>query len=171
MVYIYCLYYNYNILIYNKYYVSTIHISILILGEASILDEANDIIRLNDLLKAKNTEGFKTALTEFDLETLETKGHSGFTILQKAVKLGRKDFVDIILNFEINGKRIDVNHGNGSKKPILLAAEYGHSRILESFMNPELRVDFDVCTEKRGDRGARSGQENVLHLGNCIITV
>ena len=116
-----------------------------------------DIKTLKELLLANDLDHFKELLKGFNSDNLNQKECDGLTIMQTAVIQNQKQFVDALLDFNV-----DANYGAGRKKPVLLAAEYGYSKILESFMDRKRDVEFNVCTEKNG---TLSGQENVLHLG------
>ena len=73
---------------------------------------------------------------------------------------GQYEFVDALLEMNVNP-----NLGAKREQPILLAARYGHHKILERFMksnakqNDECQVRVDECNSKG---------ENVLHLGKYV---
>ena len=73
---------------------------------------------------------------------------------------GHCEFVDALLE-----KNVNSNQGARREQPILLAAKYGHHKILERFMksnvkqNGDCQVRFDECNSKG---------ENVLHLGKYV---
>ena len=124
-----------------------------------------DIRTLTSLLLKKDLEGFKKTLIKVNLKTIDEQQFEGFTVLQHAIIQGQRQFVDELLD-----KNVNVNVGKGGKKPVLLAAEYGRCKILESFMDVKRqwtqKVNLDVSTEKK-DKGEKfGGEENVLHLGN-----
>ena len=108
-------------------------------------------------LKEKDLHQFKTHLNELDLCTITKETTEGFTLMQHAVRLGVHEFVASLLS-----ANVDVNVAPGkTDSPILLAAEYGHLKILKLFLaRPASRTTtarLDVATDAAG--------ENVLHLG------
>ena len=135
------------------------------------------------LLLAGEKESFKAILKgkDIDLLSLSTKEEEGtlpygelgkYTLLQHAIINDKPEFVESLLEANINP-----NIGDGKKKPLLLAAEYGRHEILKQFLEfnfwkqfldegHKSEIDFDVCAlnSKKGE--PKSGGENVLHLGN-----
>ena len=121
------------------------------------------------LLRAREKDSFKAILkgNDLDLLSLSTKEEEGYPLLQHAVIADEPELVESLL--EAN---IDPNIGEGKKKPLLLAAEYGRHEILKQFLEfnkdekHKSNIDFDVSAlnSKKGE--PKSGGENVLHLGN-----
>ena len=126
------------------------------------------------LLRAREKDSFKAILkgNDLDLLSLSTKEEDGYTLLQHAVINDETELVEALLEANINP-----NIGDGKKKPLLLAAEYGRHEILKQFLefnfwkqfldeDHKSEIDFDVCAlnSKKGE--PKSGGENVLHLGN-----
>ena len=120
-------------------------------------------------MRAREKDSFKAILKgkDLDLISLNSKEEDGYTLLQHAVIADEHELVEALLEANINP-----NIGEGKKKPLLLAAEYGRHEILKQFLEfkkdekHKSNVDFDVCAlnSKKGE--PKSGGENVLHLGN-----
>ena len=128
-----------------------------------------DISRLVSLLRDGDIKKFRSELKRFNTaslnsSTIKNKEHDAeeYTIMELAIIHGHWEFVDALLE-----KNVNPNLGARREKPILLAAKYGHHKILERFMksnakqNDECQVRYDECNSKG---------ENVLHLGKYIKT-
>ena len=111
------------------------------------------------LINENNVEAFKNALPRVNVESCSSgKDSDGCTLMQLAVIKDKADFVEALLDANIDG-----NIGEGGQKPLLLAAKLGRDEILKLFMNcsqkgnrsPEAKstctIDFDVCTRARED--------------------
>ena len=70
--------------------------------------------------------------------------------MQHAVIRDKEEFVEALLDYNV-----DPNIGS-REKPLLIAAENGFHKILETFLDPKRNVRFDECN---------AAGENVLHLG------
>ena len=123
-------------------------------------DEIKQIKALLGNLQHQNIDGFLTGLGTVDKVSLDNKTVSGVngnekefkgTIMQHAVVSGHLDFVNALLEKDINA---DI--GDAGQEPILLAAEYAHHEILGSLMKALKPEHFGVSTP---------WGENVLHIG------
>ena len=123
-------------------------------------DEIKQIKALLGNLQHQNIDGFLTGLGTVDKVSLHNKTVSGVngnekefkgTIMQHAVVSGHLDFVNALLEKDINA---DI--GDAGQEPILLAAEYAHHEILGSLMKALKPEHFGVSTP---------WGENVLHIG------
>ena len=114
-------------------------------------------------MKKSDVEAFKKALPSVELASCSSgKDSDGRTLMQLAVINGKADFVEALLD-----ANVDANIGEGGQKPLLLAAKLGHEEILKLFMNcsqkgnrnPEVKstctIDFDVCTRPCEDLHGR----------------
>ena len=130
-------------------------------------------------MNENNVEAFKNALPRVKVESCSSgKDSDGCTLMQLAVIKDKADFVEALLDANIDG-----NIGEGGLKPLLLAAKLGRDKILKLFMdygrkenhsseaNSNCKTEFDVCTGN-GSEACLSqtkmnlcGGENVLHLG------
>ena len=70
--------------------------------------------------------------------------------MQHAVLNDKCEFVNALLDY-----KVDPNIGS-RERPLLIAAENGFHKILETFLDPKRNVRFDECN---------LAGENVLHLG------
>ena len=70
--------------------------------------------------------------------------------MQHAVLNDKCEFVNALLDYNV-----DPNIGS-REKPLLIAAENGFHKILETFLDPKRNVRLDECN---------LAGENVLHLG------
>ena len=126
-----------------------------------------DISRLVSLLRDNDIKKFKSELKRFNTaslnsSTIKNKEHDAeeYTIMELTIIHGNCEFVDALLEVNVNP-----NLGARREQPILLAARYGHHKILERFMksnvkqNDDCQVRFDECNSKG---------ENVLHLGKYL---
>ena len=123
-------------------------------------DEIKQIKALLGNLQHQNIDGFLTGLGTVDKVSLDNKTVSGVngnekefkgTIMQHAVVSGHLDFVNALLEKDINA---DI--GDAGQEPILLAAEYAHHEILGSLMKALKPEHFGVSSP---------WGENVLHIG------
>ena len=114
-------------------------------------------------MNKRDVEAFKKALPSVELASCSSgKDSDGRTLMQLAVINGKADFVEALLDANIDG-----NIGEGGQKPLLLAAKLGRDEILKLFMNcsqkgnrsPETKstctIDFDVCTRAHEDLHGR----------------
>ena len=126
--------------------------------------EKVDITKLVTLIRNDDIKNFKSELQRFnnsalDISTIKNKEHDAeeYTIMELTTIHGQCDFVEALLE-----KNVNPNLVTRRERPILLAARYGHHKILELLLksnaklNQECQVRFDVCN---------SNGENVLHLG------
>ena len=133
---------------------------------SSIVEKVN-INKLVDSLRNKDLNRFKTELKSFttaslNKSTIKNKEHDieEYTIMELAIIHGQCEFVDALLEMNVNPNLL-----NGKERPLLMAARYGHHKILELFMksngklNQECQINFDQ---------SNSNGENVLHLGKCL---
>ena len=123
-------------------------------------DDIKQIKALLGNLQLQNIDGFLTGLGTVDKVSVDNKTVSGVngnekefkgTIMQHAVVSGHLDFVNALLEKDINA---DI--GDAGQEPILLAAEYAHHEILGSLMKALKPEHFGVSTP---------WGENVLHIG------
>ena len=123
-------------------------------------DEIKQIKALLGNLQHQDIDGFLTGLGTVDKVSLDNKTVDGVnendtefkgTIMQHAVVSGHLDFVNAMLQNDINA-----NIGDAGQEPILLAAEYAHHEILGSLMKALKPEHFGVSSP---------WGENVLHIG------
>ena len=123
-------------------------------------DEIKQIKALLGNLQHQDIDGFLTGLGTVDKVSLDNKTVDGVnenntefkgTIMQHAVVSGHLDFVNALLQNDINA-----NIGDAGQEPILLAAEYAHHEILGSLMKALKPEHFGVSSP---------WGENVLHIG------
>ena len=123
-------------------------------------DEIKQIKALLGNLQHQDIDGFLTGLGTVDKVSLDNKTVDGVnendtefkgTIMQHAVVSGHLDFVNAMLQNDINA-----NIGDAGQQPILLAAEYAHHEILGSLMKALKPEHFGVSSP---------WGENVLHIG------
>ena len=123
-------------------------------------DEIKQIKALLGNLQHQNLDGFLTGLERLDKVSLDNKTVSSVsenntefkgTIMQHAVVSGHLDFVNALLQNDINA-----NIGDDGRQPILLAANYAHHEILGSLMKALKPGHFRVSSP---------WGENVLHIG------
>ena len=123
-------------------------------------DEIKQMKALLGNLQHQNIDGFLTGLGRVDKVSLDNQTVSGLdinktefkgTIMQHAVVCGHLDFVNALLENDINA-----NIGDAGQEPILLAAKYAHHEILGSLVKALKHEHFGVSTP---------WGENVLHIG------
>ena len=104
-----------------------------------------------ELLRCKKIEDFKNALNAFESSSLgHLKSDEGYSIMQHAVLNDKCEFVNALLDYDV-----DPNIGS-RERPLLIAAENGFHKILETFLDLKRNVRFDECN---------LAGENILHLG------
>ena len=127
-------------------------------NHAFLMDEKGQLTNIVGFIRNRDLSGFMTALNGMDLQVLNRSTFEGYTLMQHSVIHGYNEFVNSLLSLNVNG-----NIGNGLMKPVLLAAAYGHWKILKSFM--DLRWQREKKCLIRFDVWEAASEENVLHLG------
>ena len=98
-------------------------------NHAFLLDEKDDLTKLITCIRNKDHSRFIALLNGMDLHFINNVKYEGYTIMQHSVIEGLNEFVDTLLSSNVNA-----NIGDGLYKPVLLAASYGHWKILKTFM-------------------------------------
>ena len=130
-------------------------------NHAFLFDEKDDLTKLICCIQNADHSGFFRLLNGMDLHFISNVKYEGYTIMQHCVIQGLDEFVKTLLSM-----RVDANIGENSNKPVLLAASYGHWKILKTFMDlfwqrhKKCVIRFDVWTSP--------AEENVLHLGKLL---
>ena len=130
----------------------------MISNPAFLYDENDNLSKLIGCIRNSNHSSFVELLNGMKLHFINNVIYDGHTIMQHAVIHGLDDFVNTLLSLNV-----DANIGEGLNKPVLLAASYGHWKILKTFMDLRWQeekkcvIHFDVWTTP--------SEENVLHLG------
>ena len=127
-------------------------------NHAFLLDEKDELTKLITCIRNKDHSRFIVLLNGMDLHFINNVKYEGYTIMQHSVSQGLDEFVNTLLSLNVNA-----NIGDSLDKPVLLAASYGHWKILKTFMDQRWQrekkciIRFDVWTSPE--------EENVLHLG------
>ena len=129
-------------------------------NHAFLLDEKDDLTKLVGCIRNVDHSGFVNLMSGMDLHFLSNVKYEGHTIMQHCVIHGLDEFVNTLLSI-----KVDANIGDGSTKPVLLAASYGYWKILKTFM--DLRWQRQKKCVVRFDVWTAPSEENVLHLGTC----
>ena len=127
-------------------------------NHAFLLDEKDNLTRVICCIRNSDHSGFVRSLNGMDLHFISNVKYEGYTIMQHSVIHGLDEFVNTLLSMNV-----DANTGDGLNKPVLLAASYGHWKILTTFM--DLRWQREKKCIVRFDVWTTPADENVLHLG------
>lgn len=127
-------------------------------NEAFSMDEKVFLTNIPGFIQSRDLLGFMNALNGIDLHVLNHSTFEGYTLMQHSVMHGYDEFVSALLSLNVNG-----NIGHGLMKPVLIAAAYGHWKILKTFM--DIRWQREKRCLIRFDVWANPSGENVLHLG------
>ena len=128
-------------------------------NHAFLMDEKGPLTNIVGFIRNRDISGFMNALHGLDLQVLNHSTFERYTLMQHSVIHGYFEFVDFLLSMNVNG-----NIGNGLMKPVLLAAAYGHWKILKTFL--DVRWQREKKCLIRFDVWSNPSEENVLHLGN-----
>ena len=130
----------------------------MFVNHAFLSDKNDELTKLITCIRNSDHSNFVGLLNGMKLHFINNCIYEGFTIMQHCVIHGMEKFVETLLLFNV-----DANIGDDLNKPVLLAASYGHWKILKIFMDVRWQkeqkcvVNFDVWTNLL--------EENVLHLG------
>ena len=127
-------------------------------NDAFLMDEKVYFKNIIGFIQNRDLLGFMNSLNGVDLQVLNRATFEGYTLMQHSVMQGYDEFVSALLSLNVNG-----NIGIGLMKPVLLAAAYGHWKILKTFM--DIRWQREKRSLIRFDVWADPSEENVLHLG------
>ena len=115
--------------------------NIMISNPAFLYDENDNLSKLIGCIRNSNHSSFVELLNGMKLHFINNVIYDGHTIMQHAVTHGLDDFVNTLLSLNV-----DANIGEGLNKPVLLAASYGHWKILKTFM--DLRWHDEIMSQK-----------------------
>ena len=127
-------------------------------NHAFLLDEKDNLTKVITCIRKSDHSGFVRSMNGMDLHFITNVKYEEYTIMQHSVIHGLDEFVNTLLSMNVN-----VNVGEGLNKPVLLAASYGHWKILKTFM--DLRWQREKKCMIRFDVWTNPAEENVLHLG------
>ena len=104
-----------------------------------------DYVKTETALKdGKSLSKFNSEIKHVDCEIIQTHIVNGFTLLQHAAKEGLVDFVQSILELNIDPNFVDndnITQYEEQNTAILLAAEGGHWKIIELFCEHKISAD------------------------------